>query len=137
MQKRIHALWFGLLFLILVVAGCAGGMSQETAGSGDAKEGKKLYEQTVLGPNAAPGCITCHSTKAGVTLVGPSHAGLVERAGTTIEGVSAEKFLRESIINPDAHITDGFVPGIMYQNYGIDLSEQEINNLVAYLLTLK
>jgi hypothetical protein len=69
--------------------------------------------------------------------VGPSHANLAVTAETVVPGKSAEDYLRESIIEPDAHITEGFTAGIMYQNYGKDLSEQEINDLVAYLLTLK
>ncbi len=52
-------------------------------------------------------------------------------------GKSAEEFLRESILNPDAVVTEGFTPGVMYQNYGNDLTEQEIDDLVAFLLTLK
>jgi len=75
--------------------------------------------------------------EAGVTLVGPSHAGVAERAGSMVPGLSAEGYLRESIINPDAHVLEGFFPGIMYQEFGEDLSEQEINDLVAFMLTLK
>jgi len=54
-----------------------------------------------------------------------------------VPGLSAEGYLRESIINPDAHVLEGFFPGIMYQEFGEDLSEQEINDLVAFMLTLK
>ena len=136
MQKRILVFWFSWVIVSLAVAGCVGGTEEGRAGPGDVARGKIIYEQTVLGPNAAPGCITCHSTKVGATLVGPSHAGLADRAGSTVTGISAEEFLRESIVNPDAHIADGFAPGIMYQNFGKDLSEQEISDLVAYMLTL-
>jgi len=51
--------------------------------------------------------------------------------------MTAEEYLKESIITPNAHVTEGFTAGVMYQNYGKDLTEQEINDLVAYLLTLK
>lgn len=137
MHRRILAILCVLAVVSMMVVGCAGKAKSDAVGQGDAARGKKLYEQTVIGPNAAPGCITCHSTKPGVILVGPSHAGLANRAGNTVSGVSAENYLHESIMNPDAHVTKGFVPGIMYQRYSEDLSEQEINDLVAYMLTLK
>jgi len=34
-------------------------------------------------------------------------------------------------------VSEGFAPGIMYQRFGEDLTEQEINDLVAFMLTLK
>lgn len=122
--------------LALVLTACGGGGGGATL-TGDATKGAALYKQATLGPNNAPGCTTCHSLEAGVTIVGPSHAGLADRAGTEVSGQSAEAFLRESITNPDAHVVEGFTPGLMYKNYGKDLSEQEVADLVAYLLTLK
>ena len=81
--------------------------------------------------------MTCHSQEPDVVLVGPSHSGLAGRAGNYQEGVSAEDYLRKSITEPDAHIVEGFTPGVMYQNYGEDLNARDINDLVAYLLTLQ
>jgi cytochrome c553 len=125
-----------VIFLSLLLAACGGG-GETAAGPGDAARGKTLYEQTIVGPNAAPGCITCHSMEAGVVLVGPSHQGIATVAETAVSGKSAEDYLKESITTPDAHLTSGFQAGVMYQNYAKDLSAQEINDLVAYLLTLK
>jgi cytochrome c551/c552 len=131
-----------VLALITLLAACGGGGDQaatEGGGStsvGNAENGRALYEQTVIGSASAPGCITCHSLEPDVVLVGPSHAGLADRAGNYQEGVSAEEYLRTSITSPDDHIVEGFTPGVMYQNYGEDLSAREINDLVAYLLTL-
>ena len=135
-MKKATPIFAFLILASLLLAACGGGGSG-TAGAGDAARGKTLYEQTVIGPNAAPGCSTCHSTEAGKTLVGPSHAGIATIAETAEAGKSAEEFLKKSIMTPDAVVTEGFVAGIMYQNYAKDLSEQEINDLVAYLLTLK
>jgi cytochrome c2 len=119
----------------LLLAACGGAKSGGS--SGDPKRGEDLYHQTIIGPNAAPGCVTCHSLEPGKTLVGPSHAGVATRAATVVSGTSAEDYLKQSIITPDAHVTEGFTAGVMYQNYGKDLTEQEINDLVAYLMTLK
>lgn len=123
----------GVLCALLVACGGA-----DTASSGgNVDRGEELYKQTIIGPNAAPGCITCHSLEPGKVLIGPSHAELAVKAETAIPGMSAQDYLKESIINPDAHLVDGFSQGIMYQNYGKDLTEREVDDLVAFLLTLK
>ncbi|MCA9874203.1 MAG: cytochrome c [Anaerolineales bacterium] len=130
------------LVLSLVLAACGGGGEEagESASGGivgNPDRGKKLYEQTTIGSASAPGCITCHSLEPGVVIVGPSHAGVATRAETYVEGMSAEDYLHESIVSPDAHVVDGFTPGVMYQNFGEELNDQEIADLVAYLMTLK
>lgn len=137
MTKRSAMLAFAIFLASTLLAACGGGEKSASSSAGDPKRGKELYSQTVVGPNAAPGCATCHSTEPGKVLVGPSHAGIAARAATVVPGITAEEYLKESIINPNAHITEGFTAGVMYQNYGKDLTEQEINDLVAYLLTLK
>ncbi len=135
MFRRTNLLVVAIILLSTWLAACGGGNS--ASGAGDAERGKQLYNQTTIGPNAAPGCVTCHSIEAGKVLVGPSHAGVATRAETSVPGQSAEDFLKESITNPNAHVTQGFISGVMYQNYAKDLTEQEINDLVAYLMTLK
>lgn len=140
-MRRILVLVVFVLALSMVLAACGGGGGEasETAATGpvgNPARGKNLYEQTTIGAASAPGCITCHSLEPDVVVVGPSHAGLATRAGTYVEGMSAEDYLRESITEPDAHIVDGFTPGVMYQNFGAELNEQEIADLVAYLMTL-
>ena len=132
-----------VLALVMLLAACGGGgdeaATEGDGGStsvGDAAKGKELYEQTVIGSASAPGCITCHSLEPDVVLVGPSHAGLAGRAGGYQEGVAGEEYLRKSITDPDSHLVEGFTPGVMYQNYGSDLSAREINDLVAYLMSL-
>jgi hypothetical protein len=96
-----------------------------------------LYQQTVIGTANSTGCITCHSLEPGVTLVGPSHATIGAEAETRVPGLSAEEFLRQSIIDPNEQIADGFTVGMMYSNYERELSPQEIEDLVAYMLTLR
>ncbi|MFN2117809.1 MAG: c-type cytochrome [Candidatus Promineifilaceae bacterium] len=134
-----------VLCLVLLLTACGGGGGDQAASEGsesstsvgDAANGKELYEMTVIGSASAPGCITCHSLEPDVVLVGPSHAGVGARAATYQEGVDAETYLRESITDPDAHIVEGFTPGVMYQNYAEDLTARQINDLVAYLITLQ
>jgi len=145
MRKITIAMIFVAVFTLLLAA-CGGGGddASDTAASstngetaGDAARGEELYKQTTIGAASAPGCITCHSLDEGVTLVGPSHANIGAVAESRVAGLSAEEYLRQSIVEPDAEVTDGFSPGVMYQNYDNDLSADEIDDLVAFLLTLQ
>lgn len=143
MRKKI------LITLLLVVAlsllaACGGDDGGEDGADavGNAANGEELYMGTTVGASSAPGCITCHSVEPTddplqPSPVGPSHYGVADRAADYVEGMSAEEYLRESITEPDAHLVEGFQPGVMYQNYAEDLTEREIDNLVAYLLTLE
>lgn len=94
--------------------------------------GEMLFQQPTFGN--APGCIACHSQEPGVVLVGPSMAGIAAQAERRIPGMSAEEYLRESIMDPNAFIPDGFTEGVMYQNYGDELTEEQVDKLVSYLL---
>ena len=106
-------------------------------GVGNVANGEKLFNQTTIGSNSAPGCITCHSLEPGVVLVGPSHSDIAIRAETAVPGMSAEEYIRQSILEPNAHITEGYAEGVMYQNFGEELTNSQINDLVAFMLTLK
>jgi cytochrome c2 len=121
----------------LVLAACGGGASQAPAGgaaggAGDAAAGKTLFAQSVIGAN--PGCITCHSLEAGKTLVGPSMAGVAGRAGSAVSGQSAEQYLKQSLTEPDAYLVKGFAKGLMPKP---TLTDKQVSDLVAYMLTLK
>jgi hypothetical protein len=72
-----------------------------------------------------------------VVIVGPSQAGLATRAQSRVAGMSAADYIHQSIVEPNAYVVEGFAEGLMYQFYGEDLTEQEINDLVAYTLTLE
>ena len=137
-----------LSLALLALAACGGGGGDETADQppaggedvaaiGDAANGEALFSQATIGANNAPGCITCHSLEPDVVIVGPSQAGLATRAETRVAGMSAADYIHQSIVEPNAHIVEGFAEGLMYQNYATDLTEEQINDLVAYTLTLK
>ncbi len=122
-----------LMVVVLLLAACGGGGGQQAQPSqgggevkGDPARGEALFKQATIG--GAPGCSTCHSLEPGTKLVGPSLAGI---------GAKGEDYIRESIVNPNAAIAEGFTPNIMYQNYGKDLTAQQIADLVAFLATLK
>ena len=68
--------------------------------------------------------------------MGPSLYGVATRAATRIPGMAAEDYLRESILDPDAFVVDGFPAGQMLPIYEERLSTEEIDALVAFLMTL-
>lgn len=122
-----------LIFLSLLVTACSG---RAQAGSiGDPEAGKALFQQTTI--REAPACSTCHSTEPGKVVVGPSLAGIASRAVNRKPGMLAEAYLRESILEPDAYVVEGFSAGVMYQKFMDDLTKQEIEDLIAYLKTLE
>ena len=129
-----------VISLSFVLAACGGGGSEsapaEDNGVGNVANGEKLFNQTVIGSASAPGCITCHSLEEGVVLVGPSHSDIGARAEGAVAGLSPEEYLRQSILEPNAHITEGYAEGVMYQNYGEELPAPNIDDLVAFMLSL-
>ncbi len=96
-----------------------------------------------------PACAACHSTAPGVNLVGPTMAGLVATAAERIRSTSYKgkaksptEYLRESIVDPNAHVLEGptYAAGgrsLMPSDYGQTLKPEQIDQIVAYLLTLK
>jgi nitric oxide reductase subunit C len=98
---------------------------------------------------APPGCAACHSTSPGVALAGPSMANMATRAETIVQSPeytgaaeTAEGYIRESIQEPSAHIVPGALfavngMSVMPHNYDEMLTAEQIEQLVAYLMTLR
>ncbi len=130
-----------LLCGVLLPAAC-GSPRPETASTEvapDPARGRQIFHgHTVLTGEGAPSCATCHAIEPGEeTGVGPNLADIGSRAATVVEGQSAEQYLRTAITDPDAYLAGGYQEGIMYRQYEQVLTEQQIDDLVAYLLTLK
>jgi L-cysteine S-thiosulfotransferase len=125
---------FMTLFMIFTLAlwGCGGSSSGV---DGDVAAGKALFAEPIIDVN--PGCSTCHSLTPDQVLVGPSMASIGTRAETRIPGMSAEDYIRESILHPDNYVVEGFDPGVMVQVWEQTLTPEQVDSLVAYLLTLK
>lgn len=143
MQKILLILALVLVFSLAACGGDsapAGGEGEaaspaDAGGAGSAGAGEELFEQSLIGTQA--GCMTCHSLEPGVTMVGPSLATIGAEAGSRVPGVSAEDYLRKSITEPDADLAEGFSAGIMPAALAGELTEQQVADLVAFLLTLK
>jgi mono/diheme cytochrome c family protein len=84
------------------------------------------------------GCNACHAI-SGLSsgAVGPTLDGLAGRAGETVADLDAEEYIRQSIIDPSAHVVEGFADGLMPQTFGETLTQEQLDDLVAFLLTLE
>ena len=130
MRKPIYSV--SILLIYLYAAACQP-ITQPAEVSTEA--GQALFRRVVLG--GAAGCSTCHSLEPGVVMVGPSLAGIGESAANRVEDLSAEVYLRQSIEEPDIYLAVGFPSGVMPKTFKENLSQVEIDSLVAYLMTLK
>ena len=140
MLKTILPLLF--IFLLLEVA-CTEKKQPTSTNSnqvvGDASRGRALVQQATITSTSASvaGCASCHSLEPNVVLVGPSLAGVASRAAERVSRLAAEDYLRQSIVQPNAYIVEGFSADVMYQHYSEVLSEDDLDALVAFLLTLE
>lgn len=74
-------------------------------------------------------------------MVGPDLSNIGTAAETRIDGYSAEEYLLESILDPNAFIAPecpagDCLPGLMLPNLADLLTTEEIDTLVSYLVTL-
>jgi nitric oxide reductase subunit C len=124
--------------------GMAGaGAAQPAASNEPVALGETLFH------SAPPGCFGCHSVSPGVNLVGPSLSDIGEMARRHIAEPSyhgtakdAASYIRESIMNPNAFVVEGptYSSGgrsLMPTGFDASLTPRQIDDLVAYLLTLK
>ncbi|MBI5931407.1 MAG: cytochrome c [Chloroflexi bacterium] len=120
-----------ILGTVLMLSGCGGGEKKAESHldpNTDAGRGEQVFKTH---------CAACHAVKGDRVVVGPSLAGVAKRAATRVEGLAAEDYLRESIIYPNDYTVEGFAEGAMQQNFATQLTSDEVNYLVAYLMTLK
>lgn len=91
--------------------------------------GEKLY--------TSKACWTCHSND-GTTKVGPTFKGIFGKQETMADGSVVtvdEDYLRESMLQPNARVVQGFQP--VMPTYQGQLTEREISGLIEYIKTLQ
>jgi mono/diheme cytochrome c family protein len=133
MRRKLNCGVFMIYVVLILATGCsAAGGDEEQRGT--AQQGEKLFHQATI--DNQPGCATCHSLESGVTIVGPSLAGIGSLAGGRVSGLSAEEYLRQSILEPNVQTVGGFTTNIM-PAWSDKLTKEQVGDLVAYLLTLK
>jgi mono/diheme cytochrome c family protein len=81
-------------------------------------------------------CATCHALVPDTIIIGPSLAGVATRAETRMKGLSADEYIQLSILRPGDYVVEGF-NNVMITNFSKELTNEDMNALVAFLLTLK
>jgi cytochrome c oxidase subunit 2 len=115
---------------VALLAGCGGEETVAPTGpvegplpkqeAGNAAAGKAVF--------VSNGCGGCHTFAAAGSkgTIGPN----LDQA---LKGKDAD-FVRESIVDPNAEIAQGYQPNVMPQTYGQQLNSKQIADLVAFLL---
>ncbi len=89
--------------------------------------------------SSAFGCVGCHSLD-GQSGVGPTWKGLAGSTVTLADGttrVADDAFLIESIVDPEATLVQGFPANLMPKTFSDKLTVEQIQDLVAYIRSLK
>ena len=81
-------------------------------------------------------CATCHALVPDTIIIGPSLYGVATRAETRVEGQNAEEYITMSVLRPGDYVVDGF-NNVMITNLAKELTSEELNALVAFLMTMK
>ena len=120
-----------------------GGAAPAAASDDPVEQGQVLFR------TSPPACFTCHSVVEGVNLAGPTVAALGRRAAETIrspeykgKATDVAGYIRESILEPSAYLVPGPIyaaegRSFMPDNFGTLLTSEQVDQLVAYLLTLQ
>lgn len=100
---------------------------------GDAARGEALLNNGQGAPDGSGnlGCVGCHPAGGGV---GPDLATIGERVPDGYDSVEA--YIRESIVNPNAVLADGYAADIMPKNFGDRLDAQALADLIAHIAGL-
>lgn len=127
MQLKLLILWAWAVLL----AAC-GGAVEPTAVPTPTLTAQETLGKTVFQQN----CASCHSNVADQIIVGPSLFGVEQRAARRVPGQDAHTYLLTSIMRPNDYVVAGF-DNLMPESFAKSLTGEEIDAVVAYLLTLQ
>lgn len=106
---------------------------------GDAEAGAQAY--------GSQGCVGCHGDPAAPaedhTGVGPYLGNIANDAATRIDGMEAQQYIYESILDPNSFIAPECPsgpcnePSVMLATFGTSLDQQQMADLIAYYMTLE
>jgi mono/diheme cytochrome c family protein len=95
-------------------------ISEDEEGITSATDGAAIFEEQ--------GCAGCHALAA---------AGSTGTTGPDLDVELNDEnaaFVEESIVDPEAEIDEGYGGGIMPNNFGEELSQEELDALVSYIV---
>lgn len=102
---------------------------------GDPVKGKEHFE--MMRPEVNFACATCHYVDKEDQLIGPGLLNISTRAETRVEGQSAYDYIHTSIVDTSAYVVANFPDKLMPAVYKDLWTEEQINDIIAYLYTLK
>ena len=126
MKKKVSIL---ILLVVFAISACSAGASVPPTPTPDPMvvQGQQVF-------NAR--CATCHALVPDTIIIGPSLAGVATRAETRVEGQTADEYIQLSILRRGDYGVEGF-SNVMITNFAKELTNEDMNALVAFLLTLK
>jgi len=94
--------------------------------AGKADAGKVIFHEHLVA-----GCVRCHSLKGTGGAIGPALDGIASR--------KERDYVYQSLVNPTAQLAEGFdkIGASPMPPMNILLNDQELADLMAYLMTLK
>lgn len=128
-SRRLFVAW---IVALLALAACA-------ARAPDPERGRQLFGGEVAMPGGNLACIECHPVAPGAIseVMGQNLSNIGSRAADAVPGQSAEEYLRLAVVEPDTFLSGGFQEGIHPRAYKDALSDDDVADLVAYMLTLR
>ena len=106
---------------VLAFASDGGGNGQSTAPAtaGRTADGRAVW--------LSQGCGSCHTLAAA-----NAHGDIGPDLAATLKGAPAS-YIRESIVNPNAHAAAGYSTGAMPEDYASRMTPAELDRLVTFL----
>lgn len=104
---------------------------EEAAARSASESGRALFQQDDVG------CFRCHMISGRGGTRGPDLSKIAQRAGERVSGLGAEQYLREKIgagMNYK-YAVPGYVP--MMPSFNQMLTEEQVEDLIAFLLSLR
>jgi mono/diheme cytochrome c family protein len=126
-MKKIIKL--SLMLMTLAISACSAAARAEATPTPDPfiVQGRQVFNTR---------CAICHALEPNTAIIGPSLAGIATRAETRVEGQNAEEYIQLSILRPGDYIVEGY-NNVMITNLSKELTNEDMNALVAFLMTLK
>lgn len=100
--------------------------------AGDAERGEALFGRSIDG---AAACSTCHAL-TDARGAGPGLEGYAGHAEDRVDDEDAEEYTYYAILRPSRYVVSGY-SNVMPSNYEEKLSDQDLADLIAFLLTLE
>jgi mono/diheme cytochrome c family protein len=147
LDEQIHELTLLILKGDMVVQGkpaweLVTEIGREKIAHGSPEPKRPTEDVTMLSPEAQAGgriftgkggCVGCHNAGSGGGATGPNLSRIGTEGGSRKPGTDAAAYITESLNDPQAFLVSGFAP--IMPSFRGTLSEEEINQVVQYLLT--